>query len=1239
MAEDERNRTGRAQYGAIARPFVALAVVAIVAVTGAVASAGGWGPVQGDGGWVYWNVDAAADGGMTLIGQGDGGAVTPVQGQINVTMTSQNLYRVQKEGPPPPSNTPDPPGTLTDIPIPAWGNTQPDNPFGYVPPSLPFGVCSNGTGWSFEFTNGAQHPTYAANGWTAAGLFANQQRGPVFGNNVDINRMLPPGFIADQLANSASANVGGDYWRFSRDVNQQGNWWVGSSDTRADWQQLPGQRIAEGATGTLTSAAVTLMSNYVTFLIGGTVDGSERVEMWALSDGSAADIAALKATYDGLGTAENPVGATPPSFQSGNWVLVRASSNTVANDYMQRRVVWNVPSYIGRSVRFRIVDEPGHVVGTSSVTAHINVDELLCTNTAPTNTTWLIKVVNGSFRQSNIGSSMKPVPIWGVTDTHAHVLANLAFGGHLVWGDPGDSLANVYNCQNNLPNIVDKNGVTARAGTPNGLTSAQHISCSVKPGILAALTVEAEATCQAAAAIPFVGPGLVAACMGAVADAAANIASSPVIDADTYHNAQAASSGGLQLGSWLDSVAQAFSGGPINREQGVIEQLDWDLADGTHSGHSLGRLHNQYQVDMIKRAWQGGLRLVGIDTINGRAIQWGLDAKTNFGDWQAIQDMVSGVVRLTNCDANHPRWPVGPLCGIAEIAFSPAGIRDIIARNHVALVLGVEVDELGKMRGPTDSIAQQVQDLFDLGIRKVTMVHGLDNPLGGAGLFQDIYDNGSVWTNLTKDENGQQDGQSVTWNPDIPFYMSLIFPVPFAGMFLGTWSVGQQIVSPDPCQTQNGSCVWNQQGLGWFKVAESIPPSSADWIQHYDDIQFRFGFMSASAPLEAFATPSGNWYDLNSLGQDVTVVGYTGGIPIHNLQYAGGLENFIRVNNLGWIVGDASSGPDSFCSLDGMILPQPANYGTVPLPPSVDLNMQQLGQHVNARGLSPAGMTFMHEMMKHGMIVDLDHFSQHSRVDAYQAARDFGNEAYGTAGLGINDYPLFGVHTDIRGLNKHGPVPDVKAIRDNFGYGTETDRTDDEITRVATFGGTLSPGANAGLISPNAANAPTSINNTCDFSSKSWALKYLRLMKLMKGKGITPSTDFNGLASVMAPRFGMNACHTVDHAADLAEDNMLDNWPRDWASNVKGNPVSPLCIMNTRAAGPSWNPACPSTMMLSKQYSEGNGVEYDDYVASPTQPSNPGNVVYMAARGAFQLRDDRAPRTPRNEIVAVGKSN
>src|SRR5262249_4017189 len=161
---------------------------------------------------------------------------------------------------------------------------------------------------------------------------------------------------------------------------------------------------------------------------------------------------------------------------------------------------------------------------------------------------------------------------------------------------------------------------------------------------------------------------------------------------------------------------------------------------------------------------------------------------------------------------------------------------------------------------------------------------------------------------------------------------------------------------------------------------------------------------------------------------------------------------------------------------------------------------------------------FVRELMKRGIIIDLDHFSQHARVDAFQAAKDFGNEAAGTSNLDGIDYPTFGVHTTIRGLNASGSPPDVATIRDQLGAGTENDRTAEEFERIRLNGGTVSPAANAGIIRPDAnlppdmvgLGAPKDVNNDCDFSTKSWAAKYLEEMKRMHGKGVTPSTDMNG---------------------------------------------------------------------------------------------------------------------------------
>src|SRR5262249_17849393 len=159
-------------------------------------------------------------------------------------------------------------------------------------------------------------------------------------------------------------------------------------------------------------------------------------------------------------------------------------------------------------------------------------------------------------------------------------------------------------------------------------------------------------------------------------------------------------------------------------------------------------------------------------------------------------------------------------------------------------------------------------------------------------------------------------------------------------------------------------------------------------------------------------------------------------------------------------------------------------------------NYAALDQHFNAVGLRSTGVVFLSEMMKRGMIIDLDHFSQRGRIDAFAAMNDFGNQALGTSGQDGVDYPAFGVHTDIRGMTRHGPVPNVPALRDAFGYGTELDRTDAEFVRVAQNGGAFSPGANAGLVNPNVATVPD-VRNDCDFSSKSFAVKYLEMMKRM----------------------------------------------------------------------------------------------------------------------------------------------
>ena len=105
----------------------------------------------------------------------------------------------------------------------------------------------------------------------------NERPGPVFGNNVDVFRMAPPGF--DTTLHDTQNTVGGDYWRFARGVNADGNWWIGSGDVRRLALFAPGKRIEEIANGALISPSCTLNADYISFRIGGTRSSSQRVEL------------------------------------------------------------------------------------------------------------------------------------------------------------------------------------------------------------------------------------------------------------------------------------------------------------------------------------------------------------------------------------------------------------------------------------------------------------------------------------------------------------------------------------------------------------------------------------------------------------------------------------------------------------------------------------------------------------------------------------------------------------------------------------------------------------------------------------------------------------------------------------------------------------------------------------------------------------------------------------------------
>ena len=162
----------------------------------------------------------------------------------------------------------------------------------------------------------------------------------------------------------------------------------------------------------------------------------------------------------------------------------------------------------------------------------------------------------------------------------------------------------------------------------------------------------------------------------------------------------------------------------------------------------------------------------------------------------------------------------------------------IIAEGRMAVILGAEVPGLGFDRFSGDSVESQVADLWNLGIRKVTPVHGTDNPLGGTAFFDDNYNTATFF-----EGSGRENGSWANWSPGglfetIGFALSAVFPPPFSGLILeDAWTPGEQwangswfyadgtdpatIVLPFPMQIGSGTFDW-RPGLTYIGHADRL---------------------------------------------------------------------------------------------------------------------------------------------------------------------------------------------------------------------------------------------------------------------------------------------------------------------------------------------------------------------------------------------------------------------------------
>ncbi len=179
------------------------------------------------------------------------------------------------------------------------------------------------------------------------------------------------------------------------------------------------------------------------------------------------------------------------------------------------------------------------------------------------------------------------------------------------------------------------------------------------------------------------------------------------------------------------------------------------------------------------------------------------------------------------------------------------------------------------------------------------------------------------------------------------------------------------------------------------------------------------------------------------------------------------------------------------------------------------------GGHANKRGLNKYGVILLQEMMKRGMIIDVDHMSEKSTDAALDLAE-------------ANDYPVITSHSWFRDLlftsacEYNDESKEEYATSDVHKVAHEAGKRGDQLERIARLGGVVSPILNQGDIAGLAQAMPElakKLPATCAGSSTAWGEAYLYAVSKTGGKGVAMGSDINGAACLPGPRFGTFAAY------------------------------------------------------------------------------------------------------------------
>ena len=174
--------------------------------------------------------------------------------------------------------------------------------------------------------------------------------------------------------------------------------------------------------------------------------------------------------------------------------------------------------------------------------------------------------------------------------------------------------------------------------------------------------------------------------------------------------------------------------------------------------------HQQTYYVWLERAWRGGLRTTTMLVSHVESLCKTSLKSTRFeGSWAFCEDSMLHIVEQLKAARDFQSFiddrSGGPGQGWFRIVTTPQQAREVVRAGKLAVVLGIEVDNLFNCKAngcPADfglstariepltnlpqptTLEEAVDVIYDMGVRHVFPVHNFDNGFGGAATWMDV---------------------------------------------------------------------------------------------------------------------------------------------------------------------------------------------------------------------------------------------------------------------------------------------------------------------------------------------------------------------------------------------------------------------------------------------------------------------------------------------------------------------